>query len=1097
MAAKKRPRAKTKPRRPARVRAAESRDLPVEPAAILTRHPAPKESVFNLKIDEIERRLAEGEIDAELEVYFGPQLPELRQLARDARATTRAARGPRPKALVLPGIMGSTLGFKRALGLFHDTVWLDPLDTLFGRLGLLTIPSTKKKIIALDPFPLVYLGLRLALKSEGFDADYFPFDWRLSLGELGAALKAKLATMGPGKVHLAAHSMGGLVARAALKQGASNIGTVVMMGTPNHGSYSPVLAFRGVHDLASKIAGLDLASTSVELTEKVFSTFTGLAQMLPFGPIAYGRNWHDATLWPVSPQVRPAVLEEAANVTSLLAPAPANWHLIAGVDQETIVRAEADPNGSGLRYQRDFRGDGTVPLDSAILPELAKPRIFFVKHAHGTLTMNRDVKAAVVQLLKGESVTTLKNEMPAVRPAPEDWLTDAQMASRSRATAVVRAAPAPPTVAEAATRLRMVLDAPLGTPEVLAPQVRAVPLLSAQAAAVGGTQPLRGVVVSRETQLYLEIELAQGDIAEVESDAIVLARFQNMDLGRAAQSVDACMDGVLADMVARRMFDSNVGEMFVLPTGRHTLRADVVAIAGLGPMDALLRPAGGLAWETLELVAENTLRTLLSAGVSEFATVLFGNIPDAGPALMREGLTHFMQGFLRGLADARDRRRFRRVTLCEADPVRFASLRQALLDLLPTPLFDSVQVRLDERTLPPPRTFLHRSLGATAAGEAGRDPAYLFIRALTEDGDVIFDTTLVQPRGRAATPRESQRVTRAELQSILDPVKPTSWNDPVTSAEVLQSGERIARLLLHPAHREVLAADRDTPIILVHDDESSRIPWETLRLGKGGDYLPAAGAGITRQYAASNLSVAKWLEARRQDEKLRVLLVVNPTGDLDGAEEEGERVEKLFKDRRDVICTPVRGDEATRPRLLELFRSGKFDVVHYAGHAFFDPTAPDRSGLICAPPDQSNPSVLSGADLAGLGQLPMLIFLNACESARVRGLPDRGGRKPNAAGKKQKKGKQAKHPDRVRAAVSAAEALMRGGVANFVGTYWPVGDAAALDFATSFYASVLAGEPLGPSVTKARKKVHEGGSGDWADYIHYGSPNFVLKPRQS
>ena len=60
--------------------------------------------------------------------------------------------------------------------------------------------------------------MRLALKAAGFEAEYFPFDWRLNLEELGAALKRKLASMGPGKVHLAAHSMGGLVARAALNR---------------------------------------------------------------------------------------------------------------------------------------------------------------------------------------------------------------------------------------------------------------------------------------------------------------------------------------------------------------------------------------------------------------------------------------------------------------------------------------------------------------------------------------------------------------------------------------------------------------------------------------------------------------------------------------------------------------------------------------------------------------------------------------------------------------------------------------------------------------------------------------------------------------
>ena len=1035
-----------------------------------------------MKVEEIERRLAAGEIDAEMELYFGSQLPELQQLAREAAPTSRGSVRAREKVLVLPGIMGSTLGFKRGFLPFHDTVWVDPLDTLFGRLKLLAIPSTKK-IIALDPFPMIYVGLRLALKAEGFDADYFAFDWRLNLRDLGAALKAKLASLGPGKVHLAAHSMGGLVARAALKQGAANIGNVVMMGTPNFGSYSPVLAFRGVHDLASKIAGIDLRATSLQLTEEIFATFPGLAQMLPLGPIAHARDWYDPALWPASPRVSRPVLAAAAGVSSLLAAAPPNWALIAGVDQETIVRAEADPNGSGLRYQRTFLGDGTVPLASARLPEFADSRVFYVKHGHGTLPMNRSVKSAVIQLLKGEAVTALGNDLPPIRPAPEDWLTDAQIAGRSRAAAATRTVPGPPSVGEAAARLRAVLDAPLGEPQPSVP-VPTIALAASVASSRPEPVPLRGMVVSRETQFYLEIELVQGDLAQIDSEAIVLARFQNMDLGRAAQSVDACLDNVLADMIQRRMFDSNVGEIFVLPTGRHPLRADIVAIAGLGPMDTFLKPGNELSWDTLELVAENTLRTLLGAGVTEFATLLFGNLADAGPALMRVGLTHFMKGFLRGLADSRGRRRFRRVTLCEADPVRFANLRQALLDLLPTALFESVQVRLDERKLPPPSALTHRSLSAAAAGDAGRDPAYLFVRVTREASDYVFDTTFVPPRGRAAAPREAQRVTAEDLETILEPVKLANWQDVVDEEEVRQSGERIARLLLHPTHREALSADRETPLILIHDDEASRIPWETLSLGEKGDYLPACGPGITRQYAASNLSVAKWLERRRRDDKLRMLLVVNPTSDLAEAENEGTRILEIFKEQRMIVITEVRREQATKRHLLDLFSSGDFDVVHYAGHAFFDPAAPDRSGLICAPRDDRNPSVLSGADLAGLGQLPLLIFLNACEAARVRGLPMH----PTASQKRTKK-----HAGRLLGTAGIAEAFMRGGVANFLGTYWPVGDASARIFAETFYTSLVAGEPLGPAVTKARAAIVPI-SVDWADYIHYGSPNFVLKP---
>jgi CHAT domain-containing protein/pimeloyl-ACP methyl ester carboxylesterase len=1025
-----------------------------------------------MKIEEVERRLAEGDVDAEMELYFGPQLPELMTLAKSAQVSTRSTRGKRPKVLVLPGIMGSTLGFKRPiLSMFHDTVWLDPLDVTMGRLNLLAVPSAKK-IIALDPFPLVYLGMKLHLKQAGFDAEYFPYDWRLNLQLLGGMLKAKLDSMKPDKVHLAAHSMGGLVARAALKQGASNIGTVVMMGTPNHGSYSPVLAFRGVHELASLISSLDLTQDGVKLTEEVFSTFEGLAQMLPLAPIANGRDWHDPGQWPDSPKLRKEVLKEAAKVSSLLANPRKDWHLIAGINQETIVRAERDPSGTGLRYQCNFLGDGTVPVDSARMPSLEN-RVYYVDHGHGTLTMNDGVKRAVVQLFRGEEVAGLRRSLPEVRPSVPGWIGEADLKNKRRA--VSRSVSTLITVGDAAERLHRLLDHPLGEVGTVNPGIPAgrpgeAPLPTA-------APLLQGYTVSRETQHYLEIELVHGDISQVNAEAIVLARFQNMDLGRAAQSVDARMDGVLTSMMERRMFSSQVGEIFVLPTGRRLIGTDIVAIAGLGARDKFIDASEAISWETLELVAENTLRTLLGAGVTEFATLLFGNLADAGPEVMREGIRRFLSGFIRGLKDSKDSRRFRRVLLCEADAVRYAQLRKAILDLLPDPLFETVQVRLDESVLPPPPHLGHRNLMAASAGEQGRDPTYIFVRTEDEGATIHFEMTILPVRKSAAIPREVQRVSRRELNSLLKRVN--ARNAVITAETVRRVGEELAAMLLHPRHQTLLETENSNPIIIVHDEEGSRIPWETLQFptSSGETSMPACVPGVSRQYAASNLSVAKWVEARRDIEQLHVLLITNPTKDLDGAEREGARIRELFTNKRGVTFTEMAGDQATRSTLLEHFRSGKYDVVHFAGHAFFDPIAPQNSGIICAPKNDSNPSIISGADLAGLGQLPMLMFLNACESARVRGHET----------------VESEGLDRLPAFASVAEAMMRGGIANFLGTYWPVEDDAALAFATSFYSSLLKHVPLGVAVTEARQTVKETGSGDWADYLHYGSPNFMLK----
>ena len=45
----------------------------------------------------------------------------------------------------------------------------------------------------------------------------------------------------------AGSGMGGLVARAAIALGAPNLGKVVMLAPPNHGSFSVVQSMRGSH----------------------------------------------------------------------------------------------------------------------------------------------------------------------------------------------------------------------------------------------------------------------------------------------------------------------------------------------------------------------------------------------------------------------------------------------------------------------------------------------------------------------------------------------------------------------------------------------------------------------------------------------------------------------------------------------------------------------------------------------------------------------------------------------------------------------------------------------------------------------------------
>jgi CHAT domain-containing protein len=277
-------------------------------------------------------------------------------------------------------------------------------------------------------------------------------------------------------------------------------------------------------------------------------------------------------------------------------------------------------------------------------------------------------------------------------------------------------------------------------------------------------------------------------------------------------------------------------------------------------------------------------------------------------------------------------------------------------------------------------------------------------------------------------------------------------------------GAGLAQLLLAPSVREGLESMSHRPLVVVHDREASRVPWEALRIGREH---PALAQGLSRRYASETLTAARWREDREPGDRLNVLLVVNPTLDLPGAASEGEALRALLGAGRTTLDV-FEGRRATRGRILDALARGSHDVLHFAGHGYFDAAEPGRSGLVCA-----DEEVLCGRDLEGLGNLPALVFFNACEAARVR--------RPRAV--------RLFGPRR---SSSVAEAFLAGGVAAFIGTHWPVGDAAALAFSDCTYRRLLEGADLGAAVLSARRRVLELESLDWADYVHYGNPSFRL-----
>jgi CHAT domain-containing protein len=309
--------------------------------------------------------------------------------------------------------------------------------------------------------------------------------------------------------------------------------------------------------------------------------------------------------------------------------------------------------------------------------------------------------------------------------------------------------------------------------------------------------------------------------------------------------------------------------------------------------------------------------------------------------------------------------------------------------------------------------------------------------------------------------------------SSLEKLDRAFLGESLTAARVKALGAKLASLTLHPALAKALLAARGQALSVVHDAAGSRVPWETLNIG---GWFPALEHGLSRRYATADLVPARFDASRREQRELGVLLITNPTGDLPGADDERRRIAAILNRVRAARLTEVSGDAANIARVTAEFESGRHDVIHFAGHAFFDAKRPGESGLVLAD------GPLTGSQLGSLGRLPPLVVFNACESARIR----RRGPPVTRASLLRQRSRG------LRTNLSLAETLLRAGLAHYVGTHWPVGDEAAAAFASAFYRELLRGT-IGSALVKARRAVRDRRSADWANYTHYGDGEFRLK----
>jgi hypothetical protein len=170
---------------------------------------------------------------------------------------------------------------------------------------------------------------------------------------------------------------------------------------------------------------------------------------------------------------------------------------------------------------------------------------------------------------------------------------------------------------------------------------------------------------------------------------------------------------------------------------------------------------------------------------------------------------------------------------------------------------------------------------------------------------------------------------------------------------------------------------------------------------------------------------------------------------------------------------------ATRIKVLHRLMHGGYDILHYAGHADYNPVKPDRAGWLFSE------GLLTASELERIDEAPCLVVANACLSGRLsHSIPGDV--------------KAADQERSVNMLPSLVDEFFRRGVRNYIGTAWEVSDVGAILFAKTFYESLLKDTQgsIGQSVKHAREALYREKliyGNLWGAYHHYGDPVSPLR----
>ncbi len=1017
-----------------------------------------------------------------LREYFGDELfKELRELSQTKRASsTKKELG---NVIVLPGVMGSHLSVVEKSG-DEDHVWISLWRLVKGDMKRLKLSSDGKTnsngetVVATN-----LIGWYYALALETLQAEPFPYDWRLSVCDTADKLKEFVekslddGTFDATKpVHFVAHSMGGLVVRNFVRQHhelwKKIEGRLVMLGTPNAGSFAAIQTLMGKNSLVKNIAAV-LPFQSKSDWFQVVNSFPGLYQLCPSKLI--NPEVYEKTIWDKFPDVAfdnqmlmlPKFHQDLFDTRETTADTNRMTY-IAGIGYETPSGLKTLDTGE-YDFDVTLDGDGTVPHKLGLLEGITT---YYVEETpHGSLLNNRRVLKAVKDILRNGTTAELTQTKPVIinpRGAKATPLINYELEHLESVARQIRNDQKPDQVIVYDAE-KILLRSLLGGKDNINDDLK---LMS-----VGKEQKPRIV--------ELNMRWIFGDITAVDVPVVVVGQYQNVPPGGAGGAIDRKINNLISRAYDNNMLGMDLGQVFTIPLANQKNRTlnpniETAVVAGMGEFGRFSR-------EDLRYLTMNSTLAIFGLGYDTFSTVLIGASIDSF------SLERAVQSIWLGIGDAvqrlREDEQIKRISLVlvEGNPIRQSQIRDLIKNLKENEKTDSKKVGVIEfENL---RITLHEPEDGAEIKQPEKEkvrasPTVMTRLTIERFLEKIDLTTKKRERGRfrlsaftsnAAIPVREIVVNDLIIEQLVDELR---YSNSLDKQE--NYGKLLHSILMPEDFQSVIDTDRS--LVLVINREASVVPWEMLCFGTG---RTASNFGvdlrISRQFGSTRANIPG--AAPALNKHFKALIIADPAREpelqLAGARREGVRLKEYFRrlqtDLRDQIDLQFQAcigfEECDIVKILNLIFNEEFDLIHFAGHGTFDAEDPSNSGWVFG-----ENLILSAHEIFRLRRVPRLVFANACFSS---GLPT---------------------VESNRQLAGLAEAFFDRGIENYIGAGWQVSDEHAVRFAQTFYQKTIEnGLTLGEALSESRMSISPQHNKNilptdstWGAYQHYGNPNAQL-----